>query len=225
MTSRQRVILIATSCKKDCDMVQRWVYTIYIFVIVCLSGVCALADTASKEIEASFKADRAFRMEMNHERLASLVFPKSRVTIKTYSNDYLRSISPKKGGREWKCLTDALYFEARGESIKGQFAVAEVILNRVDSKRYPDTICSVVHQGSSKRNACQFSFMCDGHKEIVHEPLAYDRSGKIASLMMDGSSRLLTAGALYYHNTSVSPRWARSFVRTARIGQHVFYAP
>lgn len=125
---------------------------------------------------------------------------------------------------EWYCLTEALYFEARGESHAGQVAVAEVILNRVDSQRYPGTICGVAKQGANNgRPGCQFSFHCDGKKNHVGNKSVFERLGKLAWVMMEGKPRTLTAEALYYHNTSVKPRWARKFVKTARIGDHIFY--
>jgi spore germination cell wall hydrolase CwlJ-like protein len=127
------------------------------------------------------------------------------------------------GGAAWTCLTEALYFEARGETLKGQLAVAEVILNRVDDRRYPDTVCGVVNQGSHRRHACQFSFKCDGRKEVFTEMRSYDRVGKIARIMLDGRERALTKGATHYHTTQVSPGWARRLTRTARIGSHLFY--
>ena len=71
------------------------------------------------------------------------------------------------GDSEFKCMTEALYFEARGENVRGIFAVAEVIKNRRDSKKFPNTICDVINQGSHRRNACQFSYMCDGLKETI----------------------------------------------------------
>ena len=123
----------------------------------------------------------------------------------------------------WYCLTEALYFEARGESLTGQVAVAEVILNRVDSKRYPNSICGVVKQGQQRRNGCQFSYNCDGKKNIIGNKKVFERLGRLAWIMMQGKPRTVTDRALYYHNTSVSPRWAKKFVRTARIGDHIFY--
>lgn len=127
------------------------------------------------------------------------------------------------GGPQWRCLTEALYFEARGESLAGQVAVAEVILNRVDSRRYPDSVCAVVGQGSENLNACQFSFKCDGKKEEMANREAFERAGQIARLMLDGRDRSLTLNATHYHADSVNPRWARRLVPTAKIGAHVFY--
>jgi hypothetical protein len=127
------------------------------------------------------------------------------------------------GGPQWRCLTEALYFEARGESLAGQVAVAEVILNRVDSRRYPDSVCKVVAQGSHRLNACQFSFKCDGKREDMSNRDAFERAGQISRLMIDGRDRSLTLNATHYHADSVNPRWARRLVPTARIGAHLFY--
>jgi spore germination cell wall hydrolase CwlJ-like protein len=127
------------------------------------------------------------------------------------------------GGSEFSCLAEALYFEARGETIKGQFAVAEVILNRVASTQFPNTVCGVIHQGTGRKYQCQFTYTCDGQKEVIHEPQAYERVSKVARLALDGAGADLTEGATYYHTTAVNPRWARSFTRTARYGVHLFY--
>jgi spore germination cell wall hydrolase CwlJ-like protein len=133
-------------------------------------------------------------------------------------------IEVKERSEEWSCLAEALYFEARGEGIDGQLAVAEVILNRVDSKQYPDSVCDVVRQGADSKG-CQFSYMCDGLKEHIANRRAYERSGKIAWLMLAGKPRTLTDEALYFHATSVKPSWSRIFERTVRIGGHIFYRP
>ena len=129
----------------------------------------------------------------------------------------------RRGGAQWRCLAEAIYFEARGESLAGQMAVGEVILNRVDSAKYPDTICNVVRQGAERRNACQFSYKCDGVPERIAEPAAYARAGKIAHLLLEGRPRMLTGAATHYHATSVKPGWARRLVRTTRIDSHIFY--
>ncbi len=128
-----------------------------------------------------------------------------------------------RGNAQWRCLTEALYFEARGETVEGQYAVAEVILNRVDNANYPDTICDVVNQGTGRRNACQFTYTCDGIPDVVIDRTAWNRLGHIALIMMDGAPRDLTRGATHYHADWVNPDWARVYPRTARYGQHIFY--
>jgi hypothetical protein len=137
----------------------------------------------------------------------------------------ISSVEIGERGKQWRCLTEALYFEARGENIVGQVAVAEVILNRVDTERYPNSVCGVVRQGEKRKNACQFSFICDGKAEIIGNRKVFEELGKVAWVMMQGKPRILTGKATHYHNTSVKPRWASKFVRTARIGAHIFYRP
>lgn len=128
-----------------------------------------------------------------------------------------------KSADAWRCLAEAVYFEARGESTRGQVAVAEVILNRVDSRRYPKTVCGVVKQGTGKRNLCQFSYTCDGIPDRIHNKRAFLKAGKIAKMMLDGRPRVLTGKATHYHTTAVSPRWSKKLTKTALIGVHIFY--
>jgi spore germination cell wall hydrolase CwlJ-like protein len=148
---------------------------------------------------------------------------KSALSEVVYTRDWIDSQDVVEGDNDWQCLTQALYFEARGESVKGQFAVAEVILNRVDSAKFPGTICKVVNQGTGKRYKCQFSYTCDGRREIVNDKTSWKRAGKIARIMQQGGERVLTSGATYYHTKAVNPRWARKFTRTTSIGVHLFY--
>lgn len=139
----------------------------------------------------------------------------------SYTHDWVAGRPQAVGDAQWNCLKTALYFEARGETIKGQFAVAEVILNRVDSPRYPDTVCGVVEQGGG--GSCQFSFVCDGAKNTMADPQAAETAGRIARAMLDGAPRGLTGGATFFHNRSVWPSWANRFPNTASIGSHMFY--
>jgi spore germination cell wall hydrolase CwlJ-like protein len=140
-----------------------------------------------------------------------------------YSNAFLADMPAANGGPQWRCLAEALYFEARGESAEGLFAVGEVILNRVDSGNYPNNICAVINQGTGRKYACQFTYTCDGIPERISEPRAFSRVGKVARLLMDGAPRRLTSGATHYHTKAVSPSWARRYPRTASIGSHLFY--
>lgn len=135
----------------------------------------------------------------------------------------LDALAPPQGNAQWQCLTEALYFEARGEPIAGQYAVAEVILNRVDHAQYPSTLCGVITQGTGRRFACQFTYTCDGLSEEVTDSSAWHRLGNIARIMIDGAPRDLTSGATHYHANWVNPRWASVFPQTAEIGIHSFY--
>ncbi|SDF46296.1 cell wall hydrolase [Sulfitobacter delicatus] len=140
-----------------------------------------------------------------------------------YSKSWIDSQPKAEGSAEFRCLAEALYFEARGESVKGQFAVAEVIMNRVKSARFPGSLCGVINQGTGRKYQCQFTYTCDGHKEVVNEPRAWARVAKVARAVIDGTAPKLTDGATHYHTTAVNPKWARVYTKTARIGDHLFY--
>lgn len=127
------------------------------------------------------------------------------------------------GDEEWRCLSEAIYHEARGETLEGQVAVAEVVLNRRDSGRYPDSVCGVVQQGTGEKWMCQFSYFCDGLSDEIADEDAWNLAGRIARVMLDGASRDLTRGAQFYHTRAVDPYWADQFTRTAAIGAHLFY--
>ncbi len=146
---------------------------------------------------------------------------KSRDEPMSYDTAWLAGQPAAKGGSDFQCLAQALYFEARGEGIKGQAAVGEVILNRVESPSFPGTICGVVNQGNGR--GCQFSYTCDGRSDRVGDQGAWGAAGKIARALMDGAPRELTDGATYFHTPAVRPAWSRRFERTAQIGRHIFY--
>jgi len=154
-----------------------------------------------------------------------LIDPSMRRVDEIVDQNYIDGLPSFQGGQEWKCLTDALYFEARGESIMGQFAVAEVVVNRASSSRFPDTICGVVNQGANKsRYRCQFTYMCDGLLESIKDKTSYLRAGKIAGMTLWDVNINLTNGALYYHAKSVNPSWAKKLASTGIIGGHKFYS-
>ena len=130
------------------------------------------------------------------------------------------------------CMALNIYHEARNQSIVGQVAVAEVVMNRVEDSRFPDTICEVVKQAVTYKNTdkpvlhkCQFSWYCDGQKD---EPL-YNRkewwnAQEYASIVLSGTIALdVTEGATHYHATYVRPAWAKTKTRTTRIDRHIFY--
>lgn len=133
------------------------------------------------------------------------------------------AVMMRPGDEEMECLAQALYFEARGESVAGQRAVAEVIMNRVKSHRFPDTICGVVRQGGYKKNWCQFSYYCDGETETIREMKVYKQILKLVSSIMLGDLANITSGATHYHNVYVNPHWADRLERTTKIGRHIFY--
>lgn len=122
------------------------------------------------------------------------------------------------------CLTEAVYFEARGEPALGQAAVAQVVLNRVKNPAYPDDVCGVVYQNRKWYNRCQFTFACDRRKDVVRDEAAWEEARKIATRFARGEIWLGSIGAAtHYHATRVSPKWAPLMRRVKTIDNHVFY--
>ena len=140
-----------------------------------------------------------------------------------WSLSKLASLPVPKSSKQMSCLAEALYFEARGEPIKGQLAVGEVVLNRVEDPRYPDSICKVVNQGTGRRFACQFTYTCDGKLETVFERDAYAISLKISKILLTTHDRKLTKGSTHYHSNYVNPKWSKNFERITKYGRHIFY--
>jgi len=148
---------------------------------------------------------------------------------------YARELAPVTGAfssgtpmaasdKELWCLATAIYFEARGESYRGQVAVAQVVLNRVKDHRYPDTICGVVYQNQQRRNSCQFSFACDGIPEVINDQKSWAQAEDISNRIVAGELYLTEVGdATHYHATYVRPAWAPRMNKVTQIGLHVFY--
>ena len=162
-----------------------------------------------------WKLEKSWRMA-NVERERILMERKKRLARKLASR--------KRYLRERNCLATALYFEARSEGELGQMAVAKVILNRVKDPRFPNTICGVVYQGAEKRNACQFSFACDGKPDIARQRKAWAKARRIATKALNGKLGMeALAGVNYYHADYVRPKWAWAMRKVRKIGRHIFY--
>lgn len=129
-----------------------------------------------------------------------------------------------------ECLAKNIYFEARGEPVVGQIAVAQVTMNRVRSEKFPNDVCSVIYQaylnsnGVPKLNKCQFSWYCDGKPEVIDDDEAFRKIELLAENLYDNDFIDLTEGAEYYHTRKVNPAWSKKFYKTVAINDHIFYA-
>ena len=149
--------------------------------------------------------------------------------------EHLETVAPVIDPNELECMAKNIYFEAAIESTAGKIAVAQVTMNRVRSRHYPDSICKVVYQGKHHSNGfpvrdrCQFSWYCDGKVDDVANKRAYKESDKIAFLAIESYNAIktkgldITEGARYYHTYAVSPKWSKTFPKGGRIGDHIFY--
>jgi len=135
-------------------------------------------------------------------------------------------LDEKTRAKSEKCLAEAVYFEARGEAVRGQIAVAQVVMNRAFSGFYPNTVCGVVYQNKHRHLACQFTFACDNVADVVREPDMWDRARKIAKAMLDGQLWLPeVAKSTHYHAYWVHPSWVHEMKKMYKFGVHTFYRP
>lgn len=139
--------------------------------------------------------------------------------------------------KELYCLAQNVYFEARSEPMAGQYAVADVVLNRVRDRRWPDTICGVIKQGPVSqwhlentgktvplRNMCQFSWYCNGKSDDPRDAKAWKNAQFVAlQIVQGGSFRGITEGSTHYHAVYADPFWNEHYRRIAKIGTHIFY--
>lgn len=131
--------------------------------------------------------------------------------------------------KQIECLAKNIYFEARSSNLADMAAVTDVVLNRVYSKDYPNTICKVVHQsrrwqGHVIRNKCQFSWYCDGKTDEPKDTDAWERAKILAFQFYNYDMfRGITEGATMYHATYVKPFWVNRFNLIGTIGKHKYY--
>jgi spore germination cell wall hydrolase CwlJ-like protein len=129
-----------------------------------------------------------------------------------------------------ECMALNIYYESRGSNLADKAAVADVVLNRVNDTRYPDTVCGVVKQGlqdangNMLRNKCQFSWYCDGKHDRPQDEDRWVEAQSIAwNMVEENKYRGITEGSTHYHATYVNPRWAKTLQLVGRIGAHMFY--
>jgi len=129
-----------------------------------------------------------------------------------------------------ECMALNIYYESRGSNLADKAAVADVVLNRVNDTRYPDTVCGVVKQGlqdangNMLRNKCQFSWYCDGKHDRPQDEDRWVEAQSIAwNMVEENKYRGITEGSTHYHATYVNPRWAKTLQLVGRIGAHIFY--
>lgn len=124
--------------------------------------------------------------------------------------------------RDLECLTQAVYYEARGETAAGQAAVAQVVLNRARHPAFPKTVCGVVFQGAGS-GVCQFSFACDGSMRRVRDQAAWKRAERVAARALGGYVMPEVGNATHFHTTQVAPGWGPRMIRVGQVGMHIFY--
>lgn len=122
------------------------------------------------------------------------------------------------------CLSRTIYWEARGEAAASMEAVASVVMNRLGHEGFPNTICEVVRQGR-EQGACQFSWWCDGRSDVAKEDDVYAIAKEVTRKALNRQLPDRTGGAMYFHQRTVNPGWSKKYIKTAEVGEFVFYKP
>ena len=171
------------------------------------------ADEASKAVESGESVAPKGEVNTDNQRAKT---PAERLGL----------LDEKPRAKSEKCLAEAVYFEARGEAVRGQIAVAQVVMNRTFSGFYPNTVCGVVYQNKHHHMACQFTFACDNNPDVIREPEMWERARKIAKAMLDGQIWLPeVAKSTHYHAYYVRPSWVSEMTKMYSFGVHTFYRP
>ncbi|WP_296595474.1 cell wall hydrolase [Phenylobacterium sp.] len=179
-----------------------------------------MAEAAAVGYSGSYLEAEGQGLRFGLERYALGAGADAQTVANRFAND--RGAAKARQRADLECLTEAVYYEARGESARGQAAVAQVVMNRVKHPAFPKSVCAVVFQGAG-RSGCQFSFACDGSMKRRRETLAWNRARDVAARALSGALRGEIGSATHFHTTAVSPAWAPQMLRVANVGTHVFY--
>ena len=189
------------------------------------------SNGALSAIDSFTTPSRAAEPALSPTALARYIDAGFEPTAERVKKRNLMLASTGEGQSESDCLAQAIYHEARGESEAGQYAVANVIVNRALSGKFPSTLCGVIYQNASKGyHRCQFTFACDGRTDAPREQRAWARSQNIAKevyaeFASGRQMESLPRSVLYYHTRSSNPSWSNTFTQVASIGSHLFYSP
>jgi len=200
-------------------MRQIWVVTCLATIL--LAGQASSADRAQKAESAEKKARV---LEQNSAAKGSKAPPtRSEIITKTEA----QAVDPV--GEEplddaITCLSRTIYWEAKNEGVAGMEAIANVVMNRLGHKGFPNTICEVVRQGR-EQGACQFSWWCDGRSDDAEEDKPYAIAKEISRKALNRQLPDRTGGAMYFHHRKVTPGWSAEYIKTVEIGEHIFYKP
>jgi spore germination cell wall hydrolase CwlJ-like protein len=197
-----------------------------IWIVICIAAILlSLRLFAGDEAQKARSAEnKAQTLEQNAASEGDKSRPSKSETITKPEAQALDPSGENLLDDALTCLARSIYWEARGEDAAGIEAIASVVMNRLGHEGFPDTICEVVRQGVEK-GACQFSWWCDGLSDDAQEEEAYSVAKEIARKILNKQVQDRTGGALYFHHKDVAPKWAAEYLRTVKIGKHVFYKP
>ena len=186
-----------------------------------LVGLANAADQAQKEEAAKGKAEV---LEDKASATGSKTLPTPAEIITKPQAQAVDPTGDEPLDDAITCLARSIYWEANRKDLAEMEAIANVVMNRLGHKGFPNTICGVVKQGH-EQGACQFSWWCDGRSDKAREDEPYAHAKEIARKALNRQLKDRSGGALYFHHREISPYWSREYMKTAEIGEHVFYKP
>lgn len=202
-------------------------YYVCLWVAVCLwavIGVAGQAAGADPARQADAAKEKALVLERSAAPEKAEEAPAPSATITRAEAQAVDPSGAEPLDDAITCLARTVYWEAKGEEIGGLEAIAGVVMNRLGHEGFPNTVCGVVTEGSEQGN-CQFSWWCDGRPDDVEEEKPYAAAKEVARKVLNRQLEDRTGGALYFHHRRVSPQWAERYVKTAEVGDHLFYRP
>jgi spore germination cell wall hydrolase CwlJ-like protein len=207
---------------------------LYLFAGISVTSLASPDGTANAKAAISLKEQLAGQALPSAEPLKfKQVAPEDAVAINAAvpiaavpnpaARAFLLNAGPDVYSKSLSCLTAAVYYEAATESLDGQRAVAQVVLNRLRHPAYPNSVCGVVFQGSERSTGCQFTFTCDGALARTPNAAIWSRARSVAAAALAGSVYAPVGWATHYHTNWVVPYWSSSLVKVANVGTHIFY--
>jgi hypothetical protein len=199
-----------------------------VLLVTGASTVVPPAETVSAKPQAAQLASAPLPVSLLPEKPVEAIVDPASLVVRTTPVDLSpllnQSVLERMLG-EQRCLAEAMYYEARGEGVDGEKAIAEVVFNRMRSSGYPHSICGVVYQRGATGHGCQFSFTCNGEMDATKSAGAWARAKRLAGRILTGLIQLgdATEDAIAFHAAAVQPGWGGHLVRTIQIGNHVFY--
>jgi len=190
-------------------------------LIILLASLATAVDQAQKAKTAESKAGV---LEQNSSAKGSKAGPVRSEIITDTEAQAVDPIGKEPLDDAITCLSRTIYWEAKDEGAAGMEAIANVIMNRIGHKGFPNTICEVVKQGH-EQGACQFSWWCDGRSDVAEEDKPYAIAKEIARKALNRQLPDRTGGAMYFHQQKVKPGWSVEYIKTVAIGGHIFYKP
>jgi spore germination cell wall hydrolase CwlJ-like protein len=188
-------------------------------------ALISAAGAAQARNDSNFRASAEAVAEVQNNQVLPPTAARIDVhaTLTAWKNTFKTMFDPRTVAKS--CLAQAVYFEARSESVLGQLAVATVILNRAKAENYPSSICGVVYQGAARLTGCQFSFACDDKSNLPQIDRAWETALAVTAMALSDDQPVQSvAAATYYHADYVTPAWSKSMHRLAKIGRHIFYS-